>query len=1055
MGLGGTIAKSVLKHWLEDNGVALTAGTGVIDTIRSVVPGVVEQRRGGRQFEQIADKVADDLLPLFERSGLSEDRQRDIAWLANEAIEAGGVKAELLVQRNLDPMELADYFIESQPNEPDELGFSKFELQLYEGIVKRSAAYVVDIASELPRFTERSIAEILSRESQIIDIAGRVLEEFEGIRGGIQRYDDVVARFEADYLEAVIRNLDRVELFGVDVSTASGRQRLTVAYVSLLAISSSLTENGQRKDGVPSEPETQDADDAAAEAEDQREATIVEDILTEGKRLVIRGAAGCGKTTLLRWIAVRAASRTFGDHLEEWNGIVPFFIPLRDFVDAEFPRPEQFPGLVNRAIAGEMPDGWVHDRLRSGDAVVLIDGVDELPKSRRTDLQEWLKELADTFSECRLIVTSRPGAIEERWMRDDGFEECEVQPMGLSDIQEFIRRWHAAVQELLQGEREKEELSSLERNLQDEIRTNRPIRNLATTPLLCAVICALHRDRHQQLPSDRIEIYEACCSMLIERRDVERRVHLTGGDYPQLSYRRKRALLEDLAYWMMRNSYSRVTIRQVDERFDHKLVDITDIAEGVSGTKVREYLLERSGIIREPTAGEIDFAHRTFQEFLAAQAAVNEGDVGVLVDRADDDQWAETIVLAAGLATMNDRERLIKALIERGDNEEQHRHQLHFLAVASLETSVELSQGLRNRIKERLSRLVPPRNLGQAKSLASAGELAVPFLGFDRKFRASEAKASVRTLAEIGGDAALNALKTYATDTRITVIDELITAADSFDSEIYREEVLSLLFADRRALEEAAEAGDIGVLAEFVKRGVLGLSRKFLYDIPVSVIVLLGQNSELRTLNLTGNRLTLLPSEIGQLTNLRRLILTGNWLTSLPPEIGQLTNLQTLSLEGNRLTSLPPEIGQLTNLQTLSLVGNRLASLPSAIGGLTNLRVLNLKSNRLGSLPPEIGQLTSLQNLILWNNYLTLPPEIGRLAKLRYLDLDGNRMTSLPPDIGQLSSLQTLDLRNNQLTTLPSEMGRLTNLRRLVLSGNNITSVPEELRLAAALHGSS
>ena len=131
LGLGTTIAKTILSQWLQDNGVAKTIGTNLIDVIKTVVPEGLTQRRGQRQFEAIADRVAEDLTPLFERSGLSEDRQGAIAWLAEQAIEATRINADLLVAKNVDPVELAHYFIEAQPKDPHGFGFSELELQLY------------------------------------------------------------------------------------------------------------------------------------------------------------------------------------------------------------------------------------------------------------------------------------------------------------------------------------------------------------------------------------------------------------------------------------------------------------------------------------------------------------------------------------------------------------------------------------------------------------------------------------------------------------------------------------------------------------------------------------------------------------------------------------------------------------------------------------------------------------------------------------------------------------------------------------------------------------
>ncbi len=53
--------------------------------------------------------------------------------------------------------------------------------------------------------------------------------------------------------------------------------------------------------------------------------------------------------------------------------------------------------------------------------------------------------------------------------------------------------------------------------MREFIKQNRPIRNLATNPLVCATICALHRDRKKQIPAERMRLYAACCEMLLER----------------------------------------------------------------------------------------------------------------------------------------------------------------------------------------------------------------------------------------------------------------------------------------------------------------------------------------------------------------------------------------------------------------------------------------------------------------------------------------------------------------------------------------------------------
>ncbi len=62
--------------------------------------------------------------------------------------------------------------------------------------------------------------------------------------------------------------------------------------------------------------------------------------------------------------------------------------------------------------------------------------------------------------------------------------------------------------------------------------------------------------------------------------------------------------------------------------------------------------------------------------------------------------------------------------------------------------------------------------------------------------------------------------------------------------------------------------------------------------------------------------------------NLRGLNLSYNKLTVLPQEICCLKSLEVLNLEGNQLTTLPPEIAQLSHLRKITLWDNELKSLP-------------------------------------------------------------------------------------------------------------------------------
>jgi Leucine-rich repeat (LRR) protein len=94
----------------------------------------------------------------------------------------------------------------------------------------------------------------------------------------------------------------------------------------------------------------------------------------------------------------------------------------------------------------------------------------------------------------------------------------------------------------------------------------------------------------------------------------------------------------------------------------------------------------------------------------------------------------------------------------------------------------------------------------------------------------------------------------------------------------------------------------------------------------------------------------IIPKFIYLIRNLKYLNLTGNYIHKIYSEIGKLKNLECLNLAGNCLVKLPTEIGLLTNLTQLILNGNNLVNLASEIGNLNELVKLELDFNELENL---------------------------------------------------------------------------------------------------------
>jgi leucine-rich repeat protein SHOC2 len=96
-------------------------------------------------------------------------------------------------------------------------------------------------------------------------------------------------------------------------------------------------------------------------------------------------------------------------------------------------------------------------------------------------------------------------------------------------------------------------------------------------------------------------------------------------------------------------------------------------------------------------------------------------------------------------------------------------------------------------------------------------------------------------------------------------------------------------------------------------------------------------------LDISRNRLKVIPTEIGQLKKLRRLLADRNKIATLPKEIGDLIALEELVMNRNELTELPKEIGNLTNLRRIDLWSNNLQELPYSMRQITGLKEVDLR----------------------------------------------------------------------------------------------------------------
>ncbi|MDG9685856.1 NACHT domain-containing protein [Streptomyces sp. DH18] len=555
-------------------------------------------------------------------------------------------------------------------------------------------------------------------------------------------------RYEAEYAQALGVAYRRTKIFGLDeLSRHDAEWDLDTAYLSLEA----------------------QAQDRAARHRGVTEAAVplpqrIDALLADRPRVLLRGEAGAGKTTLLWWLAAHASARTLSDALAPLNGLIPFVVPLRTLRarGGTFPGPAELSGAAGLVIDAA-PEGWAGRVLASGRALLLVDGLDEVPPEDREQAHSWLAQLLDRYPDTRCVATVRPLAVEPDWLRSEGFGELRLLPMRNEDIQVFVASWHRAAR--LSEEDDADRLDELERDLSHQFDQNPTLRDLARTPLLCAVICALHRRRDGFLPETRWKLYRSALEMLLGHRDHRRRIGNPEGI--ELDVEESTQLLQRIAVWLVREGQSEFTRGQALRQLGRALAGMERVRAQGPPEKILTHLLNRSGLLQEHADDTYQFIHRTFQDYLAAKELIEDAHLGELLRHADEEPWQDVILLAAGHCGRRELGLLVTGLLDAGLAHEEGsiaRVELHVLGVLCAQHAAWLDGAVRDRARASVAALFPPTDDDQVEALSRLGEAALEFLPDPESLPSDHPSVQyiIQLLGWIGGQAAVPHARAWA-----------------------------------------------------------------------------------------------------------------------------------------------------------------------------------------------------------------------------------------------------------------------------------------------------
>ncbi|ONI80418.1 hypothetical protein ALI22I_44670 [Saccharothrix sp. ALI-22-I] len=771
--------------------------------LTKVLDGALERR--GRRLGNVDRQVAAALEDLGALRSLEFPALTDAEWMltceaAAEALASSplGRLAQAAPADLVDAAKLRRALRTTAP-----AGMSDGEARAYHRLLYEACEQVAQHARQVDSIWRSAVVAGLA---DVGDDMSRALGGLDRVRTSLgelaeapeRKARDERARFEQRYLAEVAEQFARFELFQVGVRGGGPAKHEFSSFYAPPSI-----DRWQRGSETEAELTGQGVNSAHT--------------IAEARRVLLLGRAGAGKTTFLQWLAHETALATGqGEPDGTWRGVVPFYVPLRQFADRELPLAEELVRVTTPVLAGEKPDRWVTDLLAQGRALLLVDGIDELLIRRRDSVRTWLSGLLRNYPDAWYVVTSRPSAVDETWLAPDdigvpGLVRFELMPLSGPGVRDLVSNWFAAVR-VTEPESSHEWLSRCERKLKEALLKRPDVLRLVSSPLLCSLLCALYRRENMYLPYSRKDLLNRALELLLGEWDlrrgvqVETELRMTGNE--------KVVLLERFAAPMVRNGEHVVTRSAAARRIERAMTGLR--STDLDAHEVLRHLVERTGLLRDDEGdGHIRFVHRIFRDFLAAGDFVKSGELAYLVDNAHDaaKELDEVIFMAAAQARAHEAGELLLGMLARAERRRSTTaevQRLRLLAAACLGyVDVIEPQHVRAEVMAAARELVPPRGYDEAELLARAGSFVLDLLPgpdavaeFAAETGANAAEIAryvIRALAVIGGWGSIEAF-THAYGG--AVVNELLRAWRNTEySERYAADNLGVVDFGDRVLE--------------------------------------------------------------------------------------------------------------------------------------------------------------------------------------------------------------------------------------------------------------
>lgn len=480
------------------------------------------------------------------------------------------------------------------------------------------------------------------------------------------------------YRQVLVHSSHALPLRGVDIeaSDAGGSQRplgLANVYVNL-----DTTRKEERDhDAVRKERNPLQAGDRA----ESKPVSALQQVVAQ-PRLVVTGDPGGGKSTFVNHLAYCLAAHQLqpnGGWLRQLDGwpdemaaLLPLPVVLRDFAatiaDSETAAtPNTLWAFIETQLRQQnltFAAAALHDVLEAGGALLLLDGLDEVPTAAaRTYVRDAVLAFQQRYPANRYLVTCRilsyqPAEANQPELRlpPEIFPVAELAAFDSEKIDSFIDAWYAELVRV--GTVRPVEEAGLVQRLKTAVR--RPdLWRLAPNPLLLTVMALVHT--HQgRLPDSRALLYENTINMLLWRwEEVKRggqrdapplRQLLLDAGRVEMDLKRLLWRLAFEAHGSSGKSEDSEAVADIHEAQLTRMLETLKPGDWTWAHQVVATMKLRAGLLLERAPGVFTFPHRTFQEYLAGAYLSTQSSFSTQAAElaAAGALWREVVLLAVG-----------------------------------------------------------------------------------------------------------------------------------------------------------------------------------------------------------------------------------------------------------------------------------------------------------------------------------------------------------------------------------------------------------------------